>query len=98
MATDLGGRAQPNSGATDKGKGDFKVDKFLFESKETSGQAINIQARDVVKITREADQSQKIGSMVITINGIAPGYPKEWVMIPFEVFAAMLDANLHKDL
>jgi len=55
LAEKLGGRAQPASGAMEAHKGDIKLENFLLDSKETSTNSLIISAKDLTKITIEAD-------------------------------------------
>jgi hypothetical protein len=98
IAEALGGRRQPNSGATAAHKGDVKLRHFLLDSKETDAATMILQGKDLTKITREADGERLKPGLVITIRQVPDTVAKEWVLIPLEVFSAMLKAGQDKGL
>lgn len=91
LADKLGGHRQPLSGALDHAKGDISLDKILLDSKQSNGTTITVAGRDLTKITREATQVGKEPGMVLTIEQIPDTTPKEWVMVPLDVFADLID-------
>jgi hypothetical protein len=92
LAAKLGGYRQPLSGALEGHKGDIKLDHFLLDSKETSGELLSIGKKDILKITKEAMGERKEPALVLTWNSIKEA-PNEWICIPLEVFKKMLDNN-----
>mgnify|MGYP006908224991 CR=1 FL=1 len=90
LAEALGGRRVPASGAGNA-DGDISLKDFLFESKETSGNTLVLHAKDVVKITREAWGAGKSPGLIITIHGMDPAVPKEFVAVPIAMFKELLD-------
>ena len=91
IAGRLGGHAQPNSGALDHRKGDVELDTLLLDSKETHTSALVLSLRDINKIAREAAEVGKDPGLVITLWQAPSTTPKEWVAVPLEVFAQLLD-------
>lgn len=98
LADKLGGYRQPQSGALDHAKGDvsisgsmFSPDQFLLDSKETTGSTMILAVGDITKVCREALEVNKEPGLIITF-GIHPQIvPAEWVAVPLEVFAGMLE-------
>ncbi len=93
LADKLDGRRQPNSGSLPQHKGDIKLDNFLLDSKETESSAILVTKKDLLKINREAFQEGKEPGLVLTLYNMASVVPKEWVMVPLEVFYELLKQN-----
>jgi len=98
LAERLGGKRQPASGAVAGHKGDVKLEHFLLDSKETSGGSIMVSRADVVKITREATGENKQPALVFTFHTIADSTPREWVMLPLDTFAAMIENGQDEEL
>lgn len=83
LAKELGGRATPNSGATDAAKGDISFDKYLLDDKFTNKPAYSVTVPTLSKITREAYAVGKDPLLSINIRkGIANGYPDTWILVP----------------
>ena len=93
IADKLDGRRQPNSGSLEQHKGDIKLDNFLLDSKETEKSGLLITKKDLLKINREAFQEGKEPGLVLTIYDMASAVPKEWVMVPLEVFYELVKQN-----
>lgn len=91
LATELGGKATPNSGATDASKGDVRFDKYLLDDKFTNKNAYTLKVDDLSKITREAYSVGKQPLFTIHLTkGIAKFYPATWILLPIQLadFAA----------
>jgi len=83
LAKELGGRATPNSGATDGAKGDISFGKYLLDDKFTSKPAYSVTVPTLSKITREAYAVGKYPLLSINIRkGITKGYPDTWILVP----------------
>lgn len=91
LAKQLGGYTQPASGAIRGFKGDIKLDDFLMDSKGTVGEYLNIKTKEFVKITKESLENRKHPAIIFTFEKIAQGVSKDWVAIPVEVFAELLE-------
>ena len=98
IAKALGGFAMPASGALDGMKGDVKLDNFLIDSKETIHGSIKVDGLDLTKICREAGEVNRKPALYLTIKKVAFETPNEWVLIPAEIFAKMLDEDLDRRL
>jgi len=85
IATKVGGRVQPASGALDHKKGDVVLEDFLLDSKGTEGTSIIVRGVDLTKISREAEQMGKIPALVLTLD--MPRYnEQDWVVLPLSAF------------
>lgn len=101
LASTLSGVRQPNSGALDHRKGDILIEgdsvmssnRFLLESKQCMGSTLILNVKDMVKICREAMEVGKSPGMVLTFGSKAPIVPAEWVMIPLDVMARLLQGQ-----
>ena len=93
LAKKLDGVRQPMSGALPGYKGDVKLEHFLLDSKQTAKGTLLITRKDLVKINREAVGEDKEPGLVIMFEKIARGTPDEWVVIPLDVFAKMIQNN-----
>lgn len=90
-AKKLGGNVTPGSGAFEGHKGDIKLDDFLLEQKETSNKSIQILIEHLLKITREANSTNKTGCMVYKFLETPPNMEKEWVLIPLSSFKELIE-------
>lgn len=73
VAKSIGGRAQPNSGATPWAKQDIKDDKFLYQHKDArdqKGHRINFEEMD--ELRRDAIDENRVG--VYWIEGPQQNY------------------------
>lgn len=90
FAKGLGGVAQPSSGAGVQHKGDIKLDNFLLDSKFTEANSALVTASMLAKISAEARQIGKSPGLILTLQ--TPGItPKDWAVIPLEVFQELLE-------
>jgi hypothetical protein len=85
IAEKLGGYAQPASGALDHRKGDVILEHFLLDSKETDGTTLRLDATDFTKITREANDINRIPGLVLKVLS------HEFVAIPIDTFSEMVE-------
>ena len=91
QAKKLGAFKTPVSGAIDGLKGDYVVDDFLFDSKETSKASISLSVKDFAKVTREAHQAGKHPALTLKVPLVPGTVSQEWVAIPLDVFSEMLE-------
>ena len=91
QAKKLGGRVHPASGALSGFKGDFSVGDFLFDSKETAGTQLMLHVKEITKICREANEAGKCPALSLKIAKMPSTVPNEWVAVPLQQFAEMLE-------
>lgn len=91
LAKRLGGFAQPNSGAFRQYKGDVSLDDFLIDSKQTESNSISITRQMVIKITQEANESNKEPCLVLTFEKLVKTVANQWAVIPLAEFKKLLD-------
>ncbi len=94
LAKKLGGRRQLASGALDQSKGDVKLDNLLLDSKETIHGSITVKGTDLTKICREATGEGLHPGMILTLGALPMTTPKEWVLVPLEVFVTLLENQI----
>lgn len=90
QAEAIGATLRPASGATDGRKGDYDLGRFLFDSKHSSSNSIIVGGKDLTKITREANDERKNPALVLSLDKVAFGTSKEWVLVPMEVFSEIV--------
>lgn len=90
IAEKLGGYARPASGAILGHKGDFALERFLGDSKNTSGSSILVKKKDLIKIDREALGEGKYPVLVISFETMAEGVSREWACIPIGIFGELI--------
>lgn len=87
VASNLGGKRQRGSGASDYAKGDVKTDDFLVECKQTEKKSLSVKGKWLSKITREAMAAGKTPALSIEIKGIEDRLvEQDWVAVPMSVF------------
>lgn len=92
LASELGGKAMPNSGASDQ-RGDIKLDKYLIDDKFTNTEAYVIKVETLNKITIEAYDVNREPLLIIQFRKhIINGYPDEWILVPY----ILLDADFEE--
>lgn len=99
LAETLGGRRTAASGSTDLGgKGDVRLSHFCFDRKETDNTTMmTLYLRDLTKCGKDA--GRLIPGMNLVFNHLEGSpTPHDWVMIPLEVFAKMIEAGQHNNL
>lgn len=90
-ASKLGGQTTPGSGAFEGHKGDIKLTDFLLEMKETENKSISILIEHLLKITKEANATNKDGGMVYKFINTPPNMEKEWVLLPLSKFKELIE-------
>lgn len=87
LAERLGGKSQPNSGATDAAKGDIKIEKFLIDDKFTGTKGYTLKKEDLDKISREARGHNREPMMILKFTKNVPkGMPSEWAIFPARLY------------
>jgi hypothetical protein len=93
-----GGERQPASGALPHKKGDVKLEHFVLDSKETRGAVLTVASPDLTKIVRQAGEQGKLPGIVLTVGRVPATVPREWVAVPLEVFAQMVENGQDRGL
>jgi hypothetical protein len=94
VASQVGGKRQPGSGASDYAKGDVKQEKFLIECKMTQAGSIRVTGKWLSKISREAVAAGRKPALSIEIQGHDdPMMERDWVMVPKSVFKMLIDSQ-----
>lgn len=93
VASTIGGRRIPGSGASQYKKGDVEASQFLVECKTTNAASLRITRLWLNKIAREANGVQKWPALAIEIKGgdADPIGEKDWICIPLRVFNKLLE-------
>ena len=88
LSQKLGFKLTPGSGNQDwpSKKGDGVTKEFVFECKETERDRFSLTPDVLGKIYREASTTGKNPVLVISMYGMPDPIPKEWAMVPIEVF------------
>jgi hypothetical protein len=94
IAKELGGKRQPNSGATMFSKGDVQLDDWLIEAKTKTSpsESMTIKKEWLEKNSEEAFAMGKNHSALIFDFGDLH-YPQEYVVITMEEFKRLLEAD-----
>lgn len=99
LANRLGGRRLPRSGGLPCSKwdkttegGDLANEGFLFEHKRTETKSMSLKVDWLKKVTDGARAKMKDPAMILTFErGLK--IPKDWVLIPLEVFEALVKGD-----
>jgi len=94
FAKKAGGQRVPASGALPGMPGDVKADglkNFLIENKITKYSGIYIKPLWLKKIVAEAITQNRHPAVGITLSGQAPPVPKDWVMVPLELWLEVFE-------
>lgn len=88
VARSVGGRTQPNSGASPwvSHKADVKTDTFLLQCKTTEGNRFTVTQASIAEIVKQAALQSREPSLVIRLEGISQELPNEWVLITMAAF------------
>lgn len=94
IAKELGGKRQPNSGATMFSKGDVQLDDWLIEAKTKTSpsDSMTVKREWLEKNQEEAFAMGKSHSALIFDFGDTH-YPQEYVVITIEEFKRLLEAD-----
>lgn len=94
----FGARSQPGSGAMEGAKGDFKTERFLWESKSTSSDSLSTKKLWLDKVAKEALDLNRSPALLIQFVELAGALRDNgsWVMIPESVFRELLDGDFGK--
>jgi len=85
IGKDIGGRAQPASGALPGMKGDARArGRHRVESKTTKSLSFSVDRRDLNKIRSECTGQEKPAFVVEFVNPQTLREEDKWVLIPYE--------------
>jgi len=89
----LGMRLQPGSGNSRwrSQKNDLVDRVFMPELKKKAKDGLKLTPRLLVKALSAARDVGKVGFLGVTLEGMPRSYPEDFVVIPAETFAIMLD-------
>jgi hypothetical protein len=86
IASDLGGKVQKASGATDFAKGDVRAENLLIEAKTTGQKSYRVDVTEIVKIQAEAlEKGASDWAMQIEFQGQF-GHNKKVAVIDWESY------------
>ena len=91
-AKKVGGRTQPNSGASPwlSHKGDVSSDTFVYQCKTTDKNRYTLSQKVLGEIYRQATLVGKDPAMVVQMEGIQHPIPQEWVCIPMSLWRQII--------
>tara|TARA_B100001057_G_scaffold343736_1_gene344664 strand:+ start:313 stop:699 length:387 start_codon:yes stop_codon:yes gene_type:complete len=87
-AEKVGGRTQPNSGASPwiSHKGDVSSDSFIYQCKTTDKKRYTLSEKVLGEVYRQAKLTSKEPAMVVRMEAIRDPIPKEWVCVPMSLW------------
>lgn len=94
LASEMGLRLSPNSGATAHQKGDARSAVFRFEMKLTGKASARIEAGVLTKIWHEAAETGHVPAVVVTLSALEHPIESDWVLITKTDFDAMRRGQL----
>jgi Holliday junction resolvase len=91
LSKEMGFKLTPGSGnqAWPSKKGDGNSLDLMYECKETIKDRFNITPDVLAKLCREAATIGKDPVLVVSMYGMPEPIPKEWAMVPIDVFNQM---------
>jgi len=91
-ATKVGGRTQPNSGASPwlSHKGDVSSDSFVYQCKTTDKNRYTLSEKVLGEIYRQATLTSRQPAMVVRMEAIPDPIPNEWVCIPMSLWRQII--------
>ena len=94
LSETVGFKQTPGSGNRDwpSLKGDGSHPRFMFELKETQRANISVGERVVSKLYREASNVGKDPVLVLSAYGLPDPLPKDWAVVPIDIFMMLLKA------
>lgn len=91
VASALGGRVRPNSGATLYAKGDVLTPLFLVEAKTTERKSFSLTQDLLKKIESEAFAEGKDPLMIVRFEKMED-IPQDWAVLPLRVLRSLLQS------
>jgi hypothetical protein len=91
-AKKVGGRAQPNSGASPwlSYKADVSSEDFLYQCKTTDKDRYTLSKKVIAEIYRQAKLTGKDPAIVIRLEAVPEPLPCEWVAVPIETWRRII--------
>ena len=91
-AQKLGGRTQPNSGASPwlSYKGDVSTDDFVIQCKTTDKNRFTLNEQVIGEIYRQAKLVGKDPAIVLRLEAIQHPIPNEWIAVPIGVWQTLI--------
>lgn len=88
LSEDLDFKLTPGSGnkSHPTHKGDGQTKRFVYELKETEKDSLTLSYKVLSKLYREASIIGKDPVLVMSLYGLPSPLPKDWVVIPIDVF------------
>jgi hypothetical protein len=98
VAKRIGGRTQPNSGGTlfAHQKGDLQTTEIVWELKGTIGKRVVVDRHMLHKACADAKRVGKDPGLQFTIEELPEHIPKDWVMVPLDVWVAVTNEDENK--
>lgn len=94
IASAVGGRRVPASGASPFSKGDVSQDRFLIECKQTVAASLSVKQAWLEKITGEAEAQGKYPALSLEIQGGERRLAeRDWIAVPRSVFQRLLSGD-----
>jgi len=92
LSKEVGFRLTPASGnmSIPAFKGDGQTKQFMFECKETETDKLTLGVKVFSKLCREAAAIGKDPALILSLYGFPDPIPKDWVVIPAEVFSYLV--------
>jgi hypothetical protein len=92
-AKKVGGRTQPNSGASPwlSYKGDVSTERFVMQCKTTDKNRYTLNEQVIGEIYRQATLVGKDPAIVIRLEAVKAPIPNEWVAVPISVWITMTE-------
>jgi hypothetical protein len=91
LAKKLNGRRVPASGAIDGMKGDVETDDFLLDSKHSGKGSIVVSGTQLSKANKEARKQGKKPALILSMESLPFGTPKEWVLMSMNDFKELTE-------
>ena len=91
-AKKVGGRAQPNSGASPwlSYKADVSTEDFLYQCKTTDKDRYTLSKKVIAEIYRQATLVGKDPAIVVRLEAVPEPLPCEWVAVPIATWRRII--------
>jgi len=94
----LRSKVTPNSGALPdlSKKGDLRDELFVWQAKLTNKDRFTITSDIILELKRQASLTGKWPGICVTIESLPDNVDKDWVCIPSNIFAELIDNYRNK--